>query len=47
MQDPRLVSSPYVCMWVVLIPNEYVFFAYTEFLCVYNKTYYWVWADYS
>ncbi len=26
MQDPRLVSSPYVCTQVVLIPNEYVFF---------------------
>ena len=33
MQDLRLVSIPYVCMQVILIPNEYVFFAYTEFLC--------------
>ncbi len=37
MQDPRLVSSPYVCMQVVLIPNEYVF-PNTEFLCMQNKT---------
>ncbi len=40
MQDPRLVSSPYVCMQVGLIPNEYIFFN-TEFLCIQNKTYYY------
>ncbi len=25
MQDPRFVSSPYVCMQNILIPNEYIF----------------------
>ncbi len=25
MYDPRLVSILYVCMWVILIPNEYIF----------------------
>jgi hypothetical protein len=25
MYNPRLVSIPYVCMWVILIPNEYNF----------------------
>ncbi len=39
MQNPRLVSSRYVCMQAVLIPNEYVFYN-TEFLCMQNKTYY-------
>ena len=28
MQDPRFVSSPYICMQNILIPNEYDFFQY-------------------
>ncbi len=38
MQDPRLVSIPYVCMWIILIPNENIFLAQTKFLCMQDKT---------
>jgi hypothetical protein len=30
MWDHRLVSSPYVCVWIILIPNEYNFLAHTH-----------------
>ncbi len=33
MQDPRLVSSIYICMQVVLIPNKYVFSMLNSHVC--------------
>jgi hypothetical protein len=28
------IVIPHVCMWVILIPNEYNFLAHTKFLCM-------------
>ena len=38
MYDPRLVSIPYVCMWVILFPNEYNFLDHSKLLCMQDKT---------